>query len=125
MNSAQRAQDTSMLRDPDFLRELFEDYIELKMHAKLIDGTLARIRDILLDGEGLDRPVRAWLYAERGFPELRFIRILSLAGDEDIDRFFVHNRLSGAREKEIKNWVFGYGKILREVLEKASTVESF
>ncbi len=108
------------LKKDGSLTELFEDYIELNSFGELVDEVLTKTVDNLLAGDGLERPVKAWLSAERSFPELRMIRILSLASDEDIDRFCKHNNLSEIQSMNLSAWIFGYGRILQEVFRKAS-----
>ncbi len=108
------------LKNDDNLRELFEDYIELNSFGELVDKILTDAVGNLLAGDGLERPVKAWLAAERSFPELRMLRILSLASDEDVDRFCQYNRLSEIQNMNLNAWIFGYGRILREVFRKAS-----
>ncbi|RLB03571.1 MAG: hypothetical protein DRG59_11590 [Deltaproteobacteria bacterium] len=74
-------------KNDDNLRALFEDYIKLNSFHEMVEEVLRKTVENLLAGDGIDRPAKAWAAARRSFPELRMIRMLSLADDESIDRF--------------------------------------
>lgn len=108
--------------NPILLGELFEDAKELTRFSEIVYETLRRVMEVLLEGEGLEKPARAWFDAERNFRPLRVIRMLSIAARIDVERFFTYTNLSDDSKTQIKNWISGYGTILKEVFSEVTDI---